>query len=76
MADGDLLHRDRLGLEGVVVKRTGATYRPGARSKDWVKRKHERQQEVVVGGWRPGNGRREGGVGSLLVGVNEDGKLR
>ena len=37
-----------------------ATYRPGARSKDWVKRKHERQQEVVVGGWRPGNGRRRG----------------
>ena len=66
----------RLGLEGVVVKRTGATYRPGARSKDWVKRKHERQQEVVVGGWRPGNGRREGGVGSLLVGVNEGGRLR
>ncbi|MGN6446697.1 ATP-dependent DNA ligase [Amnibacterium sp.] len=66
----------RLGLEGVVVKRTGAAYRPGARSKDWVKRKHERQQEVVVGGWRPGNGRRAGGVGSLLVGVNEGGRLR
>jgi bifunctional non-homologous end joining protein LigD len=65
-----------LGLEGVVVKRAGAAYRPGARSKDWVKRKHERQQEVVVGGWRPGQGRRAGGVGSLLVGVNEDGRLR
>ncbi|GAA4738642.1 ATP-dependent DNA ligase [Amnibacterium soli] len=66
----------RLGLEGVVVKRAAAPYRPGARSKDWVKRKHERQQEVVVGGWRPGQGRREGGVGSLLVGVHEDGRLR
>ena len=65
-----------LGLEGVVVKRADAPYRPGARSKDWVKRKHERQQEVVVGGWRPGHGRREGGVGSLLVGVHEDGRLR
>jgi bifunctional non-homologous end joining protein LigD len=65
-----------LGLEGVVVKRADAAYRPGARSKDWVKRKHERQQEVVVGGWRPGQGRREGGVGSLLVGVNEGGRLR
>jgi bifunctional non-homologous end joining protein LigD len=66
----------RLGLEGVVVKRTAAAYRPGARSRDWVKRKHERQQEVVVGGWRPGQGRRSGGIGSLLVGVNEDGRLR
>ncbi|RIX31163.1 ATP-dependent DNA ligase [Amnibacterium setariae] len=66
----------RLGLEGVVVKRAAAPYRPGARSKDWVKRKHERQQEVVVGGWRPGQGRRAGGVGSLLVGVHVDGRLR
>lgn len=65
----------RLGLEGVVVKRTAAAYRPGARSKDWVKRKHERQQEVVVGGWRPGRGRRAGGVGSLLLGINVDGRL-
>ncbi|MGT2424690.1 ATP-dependent DNA ligase [Amnibacterium kyonggiense] len=74
--DGAMATSRELGLEGVVVKRTDAAYRPGARSKDWVKRKHERQQEVVVGGWRPGRGRREGGVGSLLVGVNEDGRLR
>jgi bifunctional non-homologous end joining protein LigD len=74
--DDAMTTSERLGLEGVVVKRTDATYRPGARSKDWVKRKHERQQEVVLGGWRPGNGRREGGIGSLLVGINEDGRLR
>lgn len=65
-----------LGLEGVVVKRASGPYRAGTRSADWVKRKHERQQEVVVGGWRPGRGRREGGVGSLLVGVQEGGRLR
>ena len=74
--DDAMATSERLGLEGVVVKRAEAPYRPGARSKDWVKRKHERQQEVVVGGWRPGNGRREGGVGSLLVGIHEDGRLR
>ena len=66
----------RLGLEGLVVKRTASRYRPGARNGDWVKRKHERQQEVVVAGWRPGTGRREGGIGSLLLGVREDGRLR
>ncbi|MFD1722643.1 ATP-dependent DNA ligase [Amnibacterium endophyticum] len=65
----------RLGLEGVVLKRADGPYRAG-RSGDWVKRKHERQQEVVVGGWRPGHGRREGGVGSLLLGVHEGGRLR
>ncbi|MDH2445048.1 ATP-dependent DNA ligase [Amnibacterium sp. CER49] len=58
-----------LGLEGLVLKRTDSRYRPGARTSDWLKVKHERTQEVVVGGWRPGDGRRSGGVGSLLVGI-------
>lgn len=58
-----------LGLEGVVAKRRDAPYAPGRRSSDWQKLKHERAQEVVVGGWRPGSGRREDGVGSLLLGL-------
>lgn len=66
----------RLGLEGVVAKRTAAPYRPGARSRDWVKRKHARHQTVVVGGWRPGHGAREGGIGSLLLGVQDGDALR
>jgi bifunctional non-homologous end joining protein LigD len=37
-----------------------------------VKVKNVRTQSVVVGGWRPGKGRRAGGVGSLLVGVHDD----
>ncbi len=73
--DDSMTTSRRLGLEGVVVKRADAAYRPGARSKDWVKRKHERAQEVVVGGWRPGTGRREGGIGSLLLGVHDGGTL-
>lgn len=57
------------GLEGVLSKRLTSTYRPGARSRDWVKTKNVRIQEVVVGGWSPGQGRRAGGVGSLLLGI-------
>lgn len=30
------------GLEGVVAKRLASPYRPGARSKDWIKIKHTR----------------------------------
>jgi bifunctional non-homologous end joining protein LigD len=30
----------------------------------------------VIGGWRPGQGRRDGGVGSLLMGVPTAGGLR
>jgi ATP-dependent DNA ligase len=39
------------------------------RSPDWRKVKNFFTQSVVVGGWRPGQGRREGTIGSLLVGV-------
>ncbi len=55
-------------LEGVVAKRLGSPYRPGARSRDWLKVRHRRGQELVVGGWMPGEGSRGGRVGSLLVG--------
>jgi bifunctional non-homologous end joining protein LigD len=61
-----------LGLEGVVAKRLASAYHPGARAREWIKVKHVRAQEVVIGGWKPGSGRREGTVGSLLVGVHSD----
>ncbi|GHE07768.1 hypothetical protein GCM10011381_05550 [Klenkia taihuensis] len=64
------------GLEGVVAKRLASPYRPGGRGPEWLKVKNVQHQTVVVGGWRPGNGRRAGGIGSLLVGVREDGGLR
>jgi len=59
----------RFGLEGVVVKDPGSTYRRGVRSEHWLKVKHSRTQEVVIGGIRPGKGNRAGTIGSLLVGV-------
>jgi bifunctional non-homologous end joining protein LigD len=58
------------GLEGVVVKRLDSLYEPGARSGDWLKVKNQLSQEVVVAGWKPGQGNRTGLVGSLLVGVH------
>ncbi len=59
-------------LEGVIAKRRAAAYQPGRRSRDWVKVKHIRMQEVVIGGWSPGEGNRTGRIGSLLLGVNDD----
>ncbi len=58
-------------LEGIVAKRTGATYRPGSRTRDWVKVKVRRRQELVVGGWAPGQGGRAGRIGGLLVGYHD-----
>jgi bifunctional non-homologous end joining protein LigD len=60
------------GLEGIIAKRTSSPYLPGRRSPHWRKVKNFRTQEAVVAGWRPGAGRREGGVGSLLLGIGGD----
>jgi bifunctional non-homologous end joining protein LigD len=64
------------GLEGVVAKRLDTPYEPGRRSPCWVKVKNLNRQEVVIGGWMPGEGRRRERIGALLVGVREDGHLR
>jgi bifunctional non-homologous end joining protein LigD len=63
------------GLEGVVAKRLDSRYEPGARSAGWLKIKNQLRQEVVVAGWKPGKGNRTGQIGSLLVGVYDDGEL-
>ncbi len=66
-----------LNLEGVVAKRRNSHYLPGRRADSWLKIKHHRSQEVVIGGWKPGAGRRAGGIGSLLMGIpDQDGALR
>jgi bifunctional non-homologous end joining protein LigD len=65
-----------LGLEGVMAKRTDSRYVSGQRTRTWIKLKLDQTQEVVVGGWRPGKGAREGSVGSLLVGIPDGRDLR
>ena len=62
-------------LEGVVAKRLQSRYEPGRRSPAWRKIKNVHRQEVVIGGWKPGEGGRAGWIGSLLVGVHEHGAL-
>jgi bifunctional non-homologous end joining protein LigD len=57
------------GLEGVVAKAVDSGYEAGRRSRSWIKIKHHHAQEVVVGGWRTGNGNRSRTLGSLLLGV-------
>jgi bifunctional non-homologous end joining protein LigD len=61
------------GLEGVISKRADAHY-SGSRSGSWVKTKCIRRQEFVIVGWTPSDKQR--GFRSLLLGVNEKGKLR
>ncbi len=64
------------GLEGIIAKRSDARYEPGRRTGAWIKIKHTRRQELVIGGWIPGEGRRRDSIGALLMGHYEDGGLR
>jgi ATP-dependent DNA ligase len=59
--------------EGVIAKELSAPYRPGER-KGMVKVKRLRTLDCVVVGWRPG--KEEGTVGSLILGLYDDGELR
>lgn len=60
-------------LEGVIAKRTDSRYLPGKRSSSWVKVKLRNRQELVIGGWQPGEGHRAGSLGSLLLGYHDPG---
>jgi ATP-dependent DNA ligase len=56
-----------LGQDGIVAKRDDQPYRPGARG--WIKVKHRKTADCVVGGYRVA---KAGGVGSLLLGLYDD----
>lgn len=58
--------------EGVIAKKRDSTYQPGRRSSAWIKDKIWNTQEVVIGGWRQGEGGRTSGIGALVLGVPDD----
>ena len=58
-------------FEGIVAKRVTSTYQSGRRVPAWVKVKYTNSQEMVVGGYKLGEGNRSGVFGSLLVGVHD-----
>ena len=68
-------HARKQGWEGVVAKKRDSTYQPGRRSSSWIKDKIWCTQEVVIGGWRQGEGGRSSGIGALMLGIPEDGGL-
>ena len=64
------------GLEGIVAKRLDSPYEPGRRSSGWIKVKNVFRQELVIGGYTPGEGGRSASIGALAVGYHRDGELR
>lgn len=72
LTPADLLGRAAAaGYEGLIAKRRSSRYHPGRRSPEWLKHPLIRTQEVIVCGWRPGKGRRDGGIGGLLLGAHD-----
>lgn len=74
--DGEAFYREacQQGLEGLIAKRRGSEY-VHARSPDWLKFKCVSEQEMVIGGFTDPAGSRVG-LGALLLGYYERGKLR
>jgi bifunctional non-homologous end joining protein LigD len=68
-ADGQMLldATYQQALEGIVSKRLASRYRPGLRSKDWLKFAHRRRESYVVGGWRLETDSQDR-LGAVLVG--------
>jgi DNA ligase D-like protein (predicted ligase)/DNA ligase D-like protein (predicted polymerase)/DNA ligase D-like protein (predicted 3'-phosphoesterase) len=62
--------------EGVIAKKRDSTYQPGRRSSSWIKDKIWCTQEVVIGGWRQGEGGRSSGIGALVLGIPAGGGLQ
>jgi len=62
--------------EGVIAKKLDSTYQPGRRSASWIKDKYWNTQEIVIGGWRAGEGGRSSGIGSLMMGIPDADGLR
>ncbi|HYD22368.1 MAG TPA: DNA ligase D, partial [Flavipsychrobacter sp.] len=63
-----------MGLEGIMAKKTDSPYVINERTKDWLKIKANKRQEVVIGGFTQNEGSNKP-FSSLLVGVFEKGKL-
>jgi bifunctional non-homologous end joining protein LigD len=69
-----LTHAKKLGLEGLIGKRTDSRYEIGKRTGSWIKLKLRQEQEFVIGGYTDPEGTRPY-FGALLVGVHRNGKL-
>jgi bifunctional non-homologous end joining protein LigD len=76
-ADGVAFHQaaSELGLEGIVAKLRRSPYESGRRSPAWLKIKIRPEQELVIGGYTPGEGNAKD-LGAVAVGVYDHGQLR
>ncbi len=63
-----------MGLEGIIAKKSDGIYSAGKRSKDWLKIKTNKRQEMVIGGYTK-NKDSSKSFSSLLLGVYDKERL-
>jgi bifunctional non-homologous end joining protein LigD len=75
--DGEAFFRaaEERKLEGIIAKHRRSRYEPDHRSRTWLKVKVRPEQELVVGGYLPGEGTHTE-LGALVIGTYEGGRLR
>ncbi len=66
-----LEHVRASGHEGLVAKLRTAAYTPGRRGNAWLKHPLTQTTEVIICGYRPGQGRLDGVMGGLLLGAHD-----
>jgi bifunctional non-homologous end joining protein LigD len=64
----------KMGLEGIIAKRADSPYHAGDRTRDWLKIKAKKRQEMVIGGFTKNEASRKL-FSALLVGVFDGKKL-
>ena len=66
---------ERMGLEGIIAKKAYSTYTSDLRSKEWLKVKVQRRQEVVIAGFTKNEGTGKS-FSALVLGVYKGKELQ
>jgi bifunctional non-homologous end joining protein LigD len=67
-------HASKIGLEGIIAKKSNSKYFAGKRTKEWLKIKNVLTDDFVIIGWTdPQNSRKH--FGALILARKESGKL-
>jgi len=72
----DFFHAaERMGLEGIIAKKADSTYTSDLRSREWLKIKVQRRQEVVIAGFTKNEGTGKS-FSALILGVYKEKELQ
>ena len=72
----DFFHAaEKMGLEGIIAKKSKSTYSPDVRSKEWLKIKVHKRQEVIIAGYTKNEDTAKS-FSSLLLGAYDGSSLQ